>query len=63
MVIGQACRFISQQAMQLHGGIGMTDELVLSHWFKLLLEIELAFGGTDAALQRFIRLEPARPAA
>jgi alkylation response protein AidB-like acyl-CoA dehydrogenase len=63
VVIGQACRFIGQQAMQLHGGIGMTDELVLSHWFKRLLAIELAFGGTDAALQRFIRLEPARPAA
>jgi alkylation response protein AidB-like acyl-CoA dehydrogenase len=63
VVIGQACRFISQQAMQLHGGIGMSDELVLSHWFKRLLAIELAFGGTDAQLRRFIRLEGARAAA
>jgi alkylation response protein AidB-like acyl-CoA dehydrogenase len=56
VVVGQGCRFVAQQAMQLHGGIGMTDELVFSHWFKRLLAIELAFGGTDAQLQRFISL-------
>jgi alkylation response protein AidB-like acyl-CoA dehydrogenase len=66
VVVGQGCRFVAQQAMQLHGGIGMTDELVFSHWFKRLLAIELAFGGTDAQLQRFISLgrvvSPATPA-
>jgi len=61
VTVGQACRFVSQQAMQLHGGIGMSDELVVSHWFKRLAAIELAFGGTDAALRRFISLS--RPAA
>jgi len=60
VVIGQACRFIAQQAVQLHGGIGMTDELVVSHWFKRLLAIELAFGGTDHQLRRFIRTESPR---
>ena len=53
VVVGQGCRFVAQQAMQLHGGIGMTDELQFSHWFKRLLAIELAFGGTDAQLRRF----------
>ncbi|MBC7996240.1 MAG: acyl-CoA dehydrogenase family protein [Rhizobacter sp.] len=56
VVIGNACRFISQQSMQLHGGMGMTDELTLSHWFKRLMAIELSFGDTDSHLQRFAHL-------
>jgi alkylation response protein AidB-like acyl-CoA dehydrogenase len=54
VVTGQACRFISQQALQLHGGMGMTDELNVSHWFKRLTAIELAFGDTDSHIERFI---------
>ncbi|CAN7491865.1 acyl-CoA dehydrogenase family protein [Rhizobacter sp. LjRoot28] len=56
VTIGQACRYIAQQAVQLHGGMGMTDELVVSHWFKRLLAIELSFGDTDLHLQRFAEL-------
>ncbi|MDK9712819.1 MAG: acyl-CoA dehydrogenase [Sulfuritalea sp.] len=56
VTIGQACRFIAQNAVQLHGGMGMTDELMLSHWFKRLTAIEMSFGDTDAHLQRFARL-------
>jgi alkylation response protein AidB-like acyl-CoA dehydrogenase len=56
VVIGQACRFISQQSVQLHGGMGMTDELNVSHFFKRLLAIELSFGDTDTHLQRFAEL-------
>ena len=56
VVVGQACRFIGQQAVQLHGGMGMTDELVLSHWFKRLLAIEASMGDTDTHLQRFAAL-------
>ncbi len=40
VVIGEAGRFIGQQAVQLHGGMGMTDELKVSHWFKRLTAIE-----------------------
>jgi alkylation response protein AidB-like acyl-CoA dehydrogenase len=54
VVIGQAGRFIGQQAVQLHGAMGMTDELNVSHWFKRLAAIELAFGDTDTHLERFI---------
>ncbi len=54
VVIGRAARFIGQQAVQLHGGMGMSDELVVSHWFKRLTAIELAYGGTDTHLQTFI---------
>jgi alkylation response protein AidB-like acyl-CoA dehydrogenase len=56
VVVGNACRFIGQQSVQLHGGMGMTDELTLSHWFKRLMAIELSFGDTDSHLQRFAQL-------
>jgi alkylation response protein AidB-like acyl-CoA dehydrogenase len=53
VVIGQAGRFIAQQAVQLHGGMGMTDELMVSHHFKRLTTIDLTLGDTDFHLQRF----------
>ena len=59
VIIGQACRFIAQNAVQLHGGMGMTDELILSHWFKRLTAIEMRFGDTDFHLQRFAGLSRA----
>ena len=46
-MIGQAGRFVGQQAIQLHGGMGMTDELIVSHYFKRLTAIDLTFGDTD----------------
>jgi hypothetical protein len=55
-VIGQGCRFVSQQAVQLHGGMGMTDELVVSHWFKRLTAAEVMFGDSETHLQRYAAL-------
>lgn len=52
--IGQAARYIGQQAVQLHGGIGVTDELPAAHMFKRLSMIELSLGDTDHHLARFI---------
>jgi alkylation response protein AidB-like acyl-CoA dehydrogenase len=54
VVIGQAGRFIGQQAIQLHGGMGMTDELMVSHHFKRLTAIDLTFGDVDFHTQQFI---------
>jgi alkylation response protein AidB-like acyl-CoA dehydrogenase len=54
VVIGEAARFIGQQAVQLHGGMGMTDELKVSHWFKRLTAIDILFGDSDTHLQRYI---------
>ncbi len=54
--IGQAARFIGQQAVQLHGGMGVTDELPASHYFKRLTMIELSLGDTDHHLARFASL-------
>lgn len=54
VVIGQAGRYVGQQAIQLHGGMGMTDELIVSHYFKRLTTIDLTFGDTDFHTQQFI---------
>jgi len=42
--LGQSMRFVGQQCIQLHGGIGMTDEYAASHYFKRLTMLELAHG-------------------
>jgi alkylation response protein AidB-like acyl-CoA dehydrogenase len=44
--LGVSMRFIGQNAVQLHGGIGVTDEYVGSHYFKKLTALELTFGDT-----------------
>jgi alkylation response protein AidB-like acyl-CoA dehydrogenase len=44
--LGNSARFLGQQAIQLHGGIGMTDEYVGSHYFKRLTTMEMQFGDT-----------------
>ena len=44
--LGNSMRFVGQQCTQMHGGIGVTDEYVSSHYFKRLTVIELSFGDT-----------------
>jgi pimeloyl-CoA dehydrogenase small subunit len=51
--IGKACRFVGQNAIQLHGGMGMTDEMAIGHYFKRATMIESAFGSTDHFLARY----------
>jgi pimeloyl-CoA dehydrogenase small subunit len=51
--IGKSGRFIGQQAIQLHGGIGMTDEYTAGHYFKRLTMIAQSFGDEDHHLDRF----------
>ena len=50
--IGQQARFVGQQAIQLHGGMGITDEMPVSHLFKRLTLIESSFGDTDHHFER-----------
>ena len=45
--LGQSMRFVGQQCIQLHGGIGVTDEYLGSHYFKRLTMLELGFGDTQ----------------
>lgn len=56
VTIGNACRFVGQNAVQLHGGMGMTDELPVSHYFKRTTMIENEFGTVDFHLARHARL-------
>ncbi len=42
--LGQSMRFVAAQAVQLHGGIGVTDEYIVSHYFKKLTQLEMSFG-------------------
>ncbi len=51
--IGKAAKFIGQNAIQLHGGMGMTDEMAIGHYFKRATMIESAFGSTDHNLARY----------
>jgi len=52
--VGQALKFVGQQAVQLHGGMGVTDELPAAHHFKRLTMIELTLGDSEHHLERFI---------
>lgn len=51
--IGRACKFVGQNAIQLHGGMGMTDEMAIGHYFKRATMIEAQFGNTDHHLARY----------
>ncbi|MGJ4970180.1 MULTISPECIES: pimeloyl-CoA dehydrogenase small subunit [unclassified Bradyrhizobium] len=50
--IGKSAKFVGQQAIQLHGGIGMTMEAKIGHYFKRLTMIESTFGDTDYHMRR-----------
>ena len=51
--VGQQARFVGQQAVQLHGGMGVVDELNVSHYFKRLTMINATFGDVDHHLGLF----------
>ena len=57
--IGYAGRFVADQAVQLHGGMGMTDELNIGHYFKRISAINIQFGDPAYHLLRFARLDTA----
>jgi alkylation response protein AidB-like acyl-CoA dehydrogenase len=51
--VGKSGRFVGQNAVQLHGGMGMTEELNVGHYFKRLTMIDTMFGNVDFHLKRF----------
>ncbi len=55
-LVGRASRKVGQEAIQIHGGIGVTDELDVGHYFKRMTMIELLFGNSDYQTQRFAEL-------
>jgi alkylation response protein AidB-like acyl-CoA dehydrogenase len=54
--IGRAARFVGQNAVQLHGGMGMTEELAIGHYFKRLTAVQYEFGTTAHHLARYAEL-------
>ena len=51
--VGQAARFVGQQAVQLHGAMGMVDDFIVSHYFKRLTMIDMSFGDTGFHFARY----------
>ena len=58
-LISECGLFVGRQAIQLHGGIGMTEEYSIGHYYKRLFVISHLFGTPDAQIERFIALEAA----
>ena len=54
--VGKAIRRVSQEAIQIHGGIGMTDEMDVGHMFKCVTGLAMMFGNTDYHTARFAAL-------
>lgn len=54
--VGRAARFVAEQAVQLHGGMGVTEELNVGAYFKRLMAIDVIFGSPEFHLQRHARL-------
>ena len=54
--IGRAGRFVGQNAVQIHGGMGVTDEMRVGHYFKRVPMLDSTFGNVDYHLKRFTAL-------
>lgn len=59
--IGRSGKFVGQQAIQLHGGMGMTDELAAGHYFKRLAAIDILFGDSAWQRRQFAQLREEAP--
>ncbi|WP_018322610.1 acyl-CoA dehydrogenase family protein [Bradyrhizobium sp. WSM2793] len=57
--IGYAGKFVADQAVQLHGGMGMTDELNVGHYFKRISSINIQFGDPAFHVLRYAQLDAA----
>ncbi|MEP5568617.1 MAG: acyl-CoA dehydrogenase [Halioglobus sp.] len=57
--LAEAGRFVAHEAVQLHGGIGMTDELIIGHLLKRLLLLAKLYGDEDYYLERYVQLQAA----
>jgi alkylation response protein AidB-like acyl-CoA dehydrogenase len=61
--VGQTSLFVARQAVQLHGGVGFSDELAVGHYLKRMVMIDMAFGAADHHRGRFSDLNRARASA
>lgn len=56
VMVGKAGRLIGGEAVQMHGGMGITDELAVGHYMKRLMVIDASFGNADVQRARFAAL-------
>jgi len=56
VAVGKAARFVGEQAVQIHGGMGMTDDLAAGHYFKRLVLFDTLYGNAGHHLTRFAGL-------
>lgn len=61
--VGQTSLFVAHQAVQLHGGIGTTDELIVSHYLKRIVMLEISYGNADYHRTQFLAADRALAAA
>ena len=54
--IGQSIKFVGESAIQLHGGMGMVDEYMISHYFKRATMLGVLYGNVDFHMKRFVGL-------
>jgi alkylation response protein AidB-like acyl-CoA dehydrogenase len=54
--IGRNARFVGQAAVQIHGGMGVTDEMRVGHYFKRVTMLDSTFGNADFHLKRYTQL-------
>ena len=54
VLVCDAARLVSQEAVQMHGAIGTTDESVVSHYFRRLIALRIRFGDAEHHLERFV---------
>jgi alkylation response protein AidB-like acyl-CoA dehydrogenase len=60
--IAKSGRFVGQNAIQLHGGIGMSEEYKVGHYFKRMTAVERLLGDVDFHLARYVAARAAKPA-
>jgi alkylation response protein AidB-like acyl-CoA dehydrogenase len=52
-LIGKSGRYVGEEAIQLHGGMGITDELDIGHYVKRLMVLNQLFGDVDSSVREF----------
>ncbi len=60
--LGKHSRFVGQAAVQIHGGMGVTDEMRVGHYFKRVTMLDATFGNVDFHLKRYVALSAAEAA-
>jgi alkylation response protein AidB-like acyl-CoA dehydrogenase len=53
VLVGKSCRYVGESAIQIHGGMGITDDLAIGHYFRRVMVLDMQFGSAAHHLRRF----------